>query len=131
MSFEYAVRLTEIIMGFAFCLQSLEHILIKKASTGSISFERALFFVRLILSLLLIIGIEQAWMLALLFIVALINLHRYQGPYNGGADRMSLLILISLCLVYFLPQQQWREMAFAYLAVQLILSYFFYYTLQS
>jgi hypothetical protein len=51
-------------------------------------------------------------------------LHRFQGPYNGGADRMGLLILFCLCLAQFAPTPFWQEIAFGYLALQLVLSYF-------
>jgi len=114
---EYAVRLTEILMGFAFAQQSIEHL---KAQTS----ERFLFLARLLLALLLIIGVQTTWVVALLLLLALVLLQRYQGPYNGGADRMGLLILCCLCLVHFLPVQHWKEIAFGYLALQLVLSYF-------
>ncbi len=117
MSFEIAIRLTEILMGFAFIQQSIEHLTV-------FTNERRLFLTRLILSLLLIIGFQTAWILLLLLLIALAILHRFQGPYNGGADRMSLLILSCLTLVHFAPSLRWQEMAFGYLAIQLILSYF-------
>ncbi|MCK4864565.1 MAG: HTTM domain-containing protein [Gammaproteobacteria bacterium] len=117
MSFELAIRLTEILMGFAFIQQSLEHLTL-------FTNERRLFLARLILSLLLIIGFQTAWILLLLLLLTLAILHRFQGPYNGGADRMSLLILCCLCLVHFSPSLRWQEMAFGYLSLQLILSYF-------
>jgi len=117
MSFELAIRLTEILMGFAFIQQSIEHLTV-------FTNERRLFLVRLILSLLLIIGFQTAWILLLLVLLALAILHRFQGPYNGGADRMSLLILSCLTLVHFAPSLRWQEMAFGYLSLQLILSYF-------
>ena len=104
-------------MGFAFIQQSLEHLTL-------FTNERRLFLARLILSLLLIIGFQTAWILLLLLLLALAILHRFQGPYNGGADRMSLLVLCCLCLVHFSPSLHWQEMAFGYLSLQLILSYF-------
>jgi hypothetical protein len=48
----------------------------------------------------------------------------FNGPYNGGADRMSLLILLCLCGANNLPTETLRELAFGYLAMQLLLSYF-------
>lgn len=48
----------------------------------------------------------------------------FNGPYNGGADRMSLLILSCVAAAYALPGRAWRELAFGYLALQLVLSYF-------
>ena len=55
---------------------------------------------------------------------SLLILHRYQGPYNGGSDRMGLLILYCLCLSRWLPTGVIAEAAFGYLGVQVILSYF-------
>lgn len=112
-----AIRLTEILMGLAFAQQSIEHV-------KSFANEQRLFIPRLLLAVLLIIGFQTAWVIVLLLILALAILHRFQGPYNGGADRMSLLILCCLSLVHFAPTQHWQEVAFGYLAVQLILSYF-------
>jgi hypothetical protein len=51
-------------------------------------------------------------------------LHRYQGPYNGGSDRMGLLILYCLCLSRWLPDGVMKEATFGYLGVQVVLSYF-------
>jgi len=112
-----AVRLTEILVGFAFAQQSIEHL-------KTHSPERFLFLPRLILALLLIAGIYTQWVLLLLLLFGLAILYRFQGPYNGGADRMSLLILISLTLVHVAPNTYLQEVAFGYLAIQLILSYF-------
>lgn len=117
MSFDVAVRLTEILMGFAFVQQSIEHLV-------SFKNERLLFLPRLLLAVLLIVGFQTVWVSVLLLLLALFILHRFQGPYNGGADRMSLLMLCCLCLVYLAPTQYWKEIAFGYLSLQLILSYF-------
>ena len=117
MTLEMAIRLTEILLGFAFAQQSIEHI-------KSFANEKYLFIVRLLLAVLLIIGFQSIWVASLLLVLGLILLQRFQGPYNGGADRMGLLILCCLCLVHFAPTQRWQEIAFGYLAIQLILSYF-------
>ena len=117
MSLDDAIRLTEILMGFAFAQQSIEHF---KAQSS----ERHIFIVRLLFAVLLIIGFQTPWVATLLLLLGLEILHRFQGPYNGGADRMSLLILCCLCLVNFSPSKHWQEVAFGYLALQLVLSYF-------
>lgn len=117
MSLEVAVRLTEILMGFAFAQQSIEHLRAQDR-------HRGLFIVRLLLSVLLMGGFYSSWVSLFLLLLGLLILQRFQGPYNGGADRMSLLILCSLNLVYFLPEYHWKEIAFSYLALQLVLSYF-------
>lgn len=118
MNFDDAVRLTEILLGFAFAQQSIEHF-------KSFADEQRLFIPRFILALLLIVGFQTQWVALLLFVLGLVMLHRFQGPYNGGSDRMSLLILSFLCLSYFAPTTFWQELAFGYLALQLVFSYFF------
>ena len=117
MNFDDAIRLTEILLGFAFAQQSIEHF-------SSFANERLLFIPRWILAALLIIDFQTSWVLLLLLIISLAMLYRFQGPYNGGSDRMSLLILCCLCLVHFAPTLRLQEIAFGYLALQLILSYF-------
>jgi len=116
MTFELAIRLTEIFMGLAFIQHSLEH-------TKSFSSERALFIPRIILAALLVAGIATIWVTFALFGLALLILHRFQGPYNGGSDRLGLLMLSCLCLVHLAPTQYWKEIAFGYLALQVVLSY--------
>jgi len=117
MTLEAAIRLTELLMGFAFVQQSIEHLTV-------FSYERRLFLARLALAMLLIIGVQTAWISFLLLLLGLAILHIFQGPYNGGADRMSLLILSCLCLAQLAPTPRLQELAFGYLALQLILSYF-------
>lgn len=117
MSFELALRATEILLAFAFILQSAEHVYAARD-------ERFLYGLRLFLSTFLLLGFFSSVICALLCINALCILWRFQGPYNGGSDRMGLLILLCLTLSHILPYAQWRELAFGYLAVQLALSYF-------
>ncbi len=117
MSFDAAIRITEILLGFAFVQQSAEHLV-------SFTYERRIFLLRLILALFLIVGYQTASILIVLFFLGLVILQRFQGPYNGGADRMGLLILSCLTLVHISPSLYWQEVAFGYLALQLILSYF-------
>jgi len=113
---ELALRLTEIMMGFAFVQQSLEHL---RAYD-----ERIIFLPRLLLATLLIVGFQTNWVSFILLGVGLVILNRFQGPYNGGADRMGLLMLACLCGAHIAPTTQWQEIALGYLAIQLILSYF-------
>lgn len=117
MSLDLAIRLTEIVLAFAFLQQSLEHL-------HALQNERRLFILRIGLSLLLMSGFAAAWACLALVINALFILKRFQGPYNGGSDRMGLLILCCLCLTHFMPSTQMQEYVFGYLALQLVLSYF-------
>ena len=53
----------------------------------------------------------------------LLILRRFEGPYNGGSDRMSLLGVSCLALAYVTPNLVLKETALGYLAVQGVLSY--------
>ena len=116
MTFDLALRLTEISLAVAFLLQSVEHMAGPRD-------ERVMYSARFIAAGCLLAGLFPAIMSALLLLHALWALHRFQGPYNGGSDRMGLLVLFCLTLAHWLPEQAWRELAFGYLAVQLALSY--------
>lgn len=117
MTFELAQRLTEVFLALAFLQQSLEHLLGPNDT-------RPLFVLRIGFCTMLLIGLQSAWALAGLAVLAVVLLHRFQGPYNGGSDRMGLLILLCLLFSHIAPTQIWREVAFGYLALQLTLSYF-------
>lgn len=116
MNLDDALRLTEILMGLAFIQQSIEHL------RGPLN-ERRIFIPRLLLSALLVLGVAQTLVCLALVVLGLCMLQRFQGPYNGGSDRMSLLILCCLCFTYFMPTLRGKEVVFGYLALQLVLSY--------
>lgn len=116
MSLDDAIRLTEILLSLALIQQSLEHVF-------GLPDERPHYGVRLGLSVLLLLGIEPPLVCAALLVNALFILRRFQGPYNGGSDLLSLLMIVILCLVRWLPEPQWQEYAFGYLALQVIFSY--------
>jgi uncharacterized membrane protein YphA (DoxX/SURF4 family) len=117
MSFDIAIRATEILLALAFIQQSAEHL------SGPRN-EQILFLPRLVLSVMLLLGIQTQWACLALLVLGLFVLKRFQGPYNGGSDRMGLLILCCLSAVHFMPSFAWQEVIFAYLALQLMLSYF-------
>jgi hypothetical protein len=116
MSLDMTLRATEILLALAFIQQSAEHM----RAAGS---ERRLFFIRMILSVLLLTGFYAPFVCLALVIFSLFILDRFQGPYNGGSDRMGLLILCCLCLALFMPAGRWRDYVFGYLAAQVLLSY--------
>jgi len=116
-NFDHAISLTQTLLGFAFAVQSIEHF-------RAVGAERWLYLSRFVLSLCLLFGMYTNIVLALLFVVMVLILQRFQGPYNGGSDRMGILILTSLCLTHLAPNKHWQEIAFGYLAIQLVLSYF-------
>ncbi len=126
MNLDAAMHLTAGMMALAFIQQSAEHL--RPAARRS---ERLLFVPRTILSLLLLAAAVGAPLFGLglpLLTLALVANHLvilpfFNGPYNGGADRMSLLILVILAAAANLPEPRWQEMAFGYLGLQLLLSY--------
>lgn len=117
LTYDLAVRVTEIVLALAFLQQCAEHIFGSRDA-------RPLFVPRAVLSVLLLLGISSHWVLLTLSAHSLLILHRYQGPYNGGSDRMGLLILYCLCLSHWSPDGVISEAAFGYIGVQVILSYF-------
>lgn len=117
MTLELALRATEILLALAFLQQSIEHIF----GSGE---ARFLFLLRAGLSAAMLLGVHSQWVLLALSLHSLFILHRYNGPYNGGSDRMGLLILYCLCMSHWLPSGVMSEAAFGYLGVQVILSYF-------
>jgi hypothetical protein len=117
MTFDLALRCTEILLALGFLQQSAEHL---RASAG----QGRVFLPRIFLSVLLMVGFHTPWVCLALVVHALFVLERFQGPYNGGSDRMSLLILCCLCVAHWMPSRPWQEVAFGYLAIQLVLSYF-------
>jgi len=117
MSLPDAVRLTETLLALALIQQSLEHLV-------RFENERRLFGARIILCGLVVAGVASPWPLVALAGLSLLILHRFQGPYNGGSDRMGLLALWCLTLAHLLPTPALQELAFGYLGAQLTLSYF-------
>ena len=104
-------------LGLAFIQQSIEHLHRPRD-------EKVLFACRIMLSAILMSGLLTTWALVGLVGVSLFILKHFNGPYNGGSDRMGLLIRVCLTLAHIAPNAFWQNIAFGYLAVQLILSYF-------
>lgn len=117
MSFDLAIRLTEGLLGFAVAQASLEHLL--RDQSG-----RLVFALRLTAAILLMAGLMVGPALVVLCASSLVLLHRFNGPYNGGSDKMTVLVVCCLSVAHFAPSPLWAEIAMGYLAVQLVLSYF-------
>lgn len=117
MMLELAVRLAEIILGFAIFQQSVEFM------RGQLP-EKTLGFIRAVLAILLMLGLQPLLIESALLVTALILIRQFQGPYNGGSDTMTVLVLLCLWLSHIAPTRYWQEIALGYLAVQLVISYF-------
>ena len=112
--FETAIRLIEIALSCALLQRGAEHL----------SRDWQIFLPQMGLALVLLSGVASGPAIFGLWIMGLVQLHRYCGPYNGGADKMAMLILTCLCVVKLSPDRVWAEMALGYLSIQLMLSYF-------
>ena len=112
-----SMRLTQVLLALALLQQSLEHL-------RGFRDERALFLARAVLCVLVLVGVASPWPLVAMAALSLLILQRFQGPYNGGSDRMGLLSLWCLTLASLAPSTPLKELFFGYLGAQLVLSYF-------
>ena len=113
MSFETAFRLVEMGVALALIQRALEHV----------RRESVLFALQLIVAVVLLFGLARAVPVWSLWVLCVWQLYRFQGPYNGGADKMALLCLTCLSLAHLFNGTRWSELALAYLAAQSVLSY--------
>lgn len=120
MSFDTALRLTEVLLALAVIQQSLEHLLPRGFGAPATRLPHLLRGV----AALGLLAAGTPWAVWTMMAAQLWLLHRYQGPYNGGSDKMTILITATLCAVDAAPDPFWKEMALSYLAVQVALSYF-------
>ena len=105
------MRLTELLVAIAICQRGVEHL----------GRETWLFGTQMGLAALLLAGYGQPWVISALWFSGLWQLHRFDGPYNGGSDKMVLLVLTCLLVAHWAPA--FGGVALGYLAVQLTLSY--------
>ncbi len=117
MTLELAVRFAEIFLGLALFQQSLEFL-------RGFGQEKKIALVRAFLAVLLMMGIYSVWVESLLLITSIVLIKRFRGPYNGGSDTMSTLVLLCLWLYHIAPSRWWQEIALGYLGLQLTISYF-------
>lgn len=116
MTLDAARRLSEVLMAWAFVQQGLEHL---SGARGG----RWPFAVQIVLALGIGAGIQPSLLEGLLVLVSLDVLRRFDGPYNGGSDRMRLLLLCCVWASRLAPSPVWSRAALGYLAVQVTLSY--------
>lgn len=111
MTLEAAIRATEILLALAVLQRGAEHL----------GRETWLFVAQMLCAVPVLLGLGQGVALAMLWILFLVQLWRFDGPYNGGADKMLMLVLTGLTATRLVPG--WADVAMAYLAFQLVLSY--------
>ncbi len=84
----------------------------------------AVLWLRLIAASCIVIMPHVIWSLILIGTTTLIAL-RWRGSFNGGSDSMTLVVLVGLTLALMRPSSSVVVLAgMAYIAVQLVLSYF-------
>lgn len=116
LSLPAAVRLVELGLAWAVMQRGLEHL-------GRP--EQWLFAVQMGLAVLLMGGWAREFSIWGLWGCLVWQLHVFRGPYNGGADKLALLMVTCLSFAHLAGlDNPWAEMAMAYLAVQVVLSYF-------
>jgi len=109
MTFDLALRLTEILLAVALIQRAAEQL---RHGPG-------LFGAQILCGAALACGVWGA--IVGLWGLGLVQLWRFRGPYNGGSDKMVLLITTCVMAAHLFPTM--AEVALAYLAVQLVLSY--------
>lgn len=112
MSLELTLRLLEIGLGVALLQRAAEHM---------VGRDTVLFALQIMAATALLVGVARTPAVLALWVLGLWQLHRFHGPYNGGSDKMIMLALTALGLAHLWPD--WADLAVAYLAVQVILSY--------
>ena len=113
MPFEVAVRLIELGLALAVIQRGAEHL----------GRDPKVFLPQILLAFWLLTGMGSGVVLIGLWGMCAVQLYRFQGPYNGAADKMAMLIVTCLCAAHWAPTAFWSELALAYLAVQVVLSY--------
>ncbi len=116
MTFHEAQRLSDVLMALAFVQQGLEHV-------AGVPRDRWWFIAQIALAVGVAAGVVPVILEGLLLLVTVGILRRFKGPYNGGSDRMRLLVLSCLWASHLAPSPTWSRVALGYLAVQLVLSY--------
>jgi hypothetical protein len=91
----------------------------------TVIFNEAGFFSVLMLgamSSLLLLFTSNHLVLPLMFMTCLLIAKRFRGTFNGGSDYMTVLVLGVCSVTVLFPK--FKSLAFSYLAVQALLSYF-------
>lgn len=86
-------------------------------------------FFALVVAQVILAGINifhpKAWILGFLLISTALTALRWRGSFNGGADYMTTVVLLGAFIASCFPEYEITQLAgFAYISVQLILSYF-------
>ena len=121
-----AVIFTEILIGFALVLQSVELLWLAPQMRLGRLFRLGQ-WVRLILALILVFSpnyrlLDTGALIAILTGLSLITSMSFGGTFNGGSDAMTLVVLIGLGITQ-LPSSRAPWVGLGYIAFQATLSY--------
>ena len=111
-SVEDALHLIEMGLALALIQRAYEHLALG---------DTRIHFAESILAMSLLMFPSTPEIVAALWVIGLWRLWTFQGPYNGGADKMVMLALTCLMAAHWIPGG--TDFALGYLAVQLVLSY--------
>lgn len=111
MAFETALRLVEVGLALAILQRGAEHL----------RHDVWLFVPQMVCAGMVLAGFAVPVALFGAWAFGVAQLWQFRGPYNGGADKMLLLGLTCATVATTVPPA--AELALAYLAVQLVLSY--------
>mgnify|MGYP003338168613 CR=1 FL=1 len=112
LTLDTARRASEVLLAVAIIQQASEHVVTRPR-------DRPWALAQLTLGLALAVGVAPAWVEGVLLLVNAETLEHWGGPYNGGSDRMRLLLLLCLFASHLVD----ARVALGYLAVQVVLSY--------
>lgn len=116
MTFEAARRATELLLAVAVLQQAAEHLVGPRR-------DRRWFTAQAALAVLVLAGVAPVVVEGVLLLVSVATIRHFDGPYNGGSDRMRLLAIACLWASHLAPHHVWQRAALGYLAAQLTLSY--------
>jgi hypothetical protein len=112
-----AIDLTQTLFSLALLQQAFEHVF-------GIKDHKVLYLMQILLSILVLAKITLLPALVVLVALKILLLKLDNGPYNGGADRMNLLVLLCLLFIQLALSVKVKSLILCYLAAQTVLSYF-------
>ena len=92
---------------------------------GALAYPRVLMLlaVQLIAALALLGGTGSSGASSALLVTCLALSGRFRGPYNGGSDAMTMVVLLGVVIARALDGERARQVGLGYVAAQLVLSY--------
>jgi hypothetical protein len=143
---------TERLLGFAIALQTLELLIVRHAlrDDGAFAWPTlrrtyacapallrlgldgllayrpfvGVLVAQLAAALALLSGVAPRSSAVVLVLTGLLQSARFRGPYNGGSDAMTMVVLLGVSIARMFEGERARQIGLGYVAAQLVLSYF-------